>query len=132
MAGQSIPQVREVGRVVLQVGVEDRHVVEPRRAEAGGRRGRLPDVARQRDRPQLGGDEHQLAQDGGRPVGRAVVDDHDLEVVEGRAIDLAADLGPERFQNLADELRQAIRLVLGGHDDRERGPAAPGVRAARG
>ena len=79
VAGQGVPEHGQVGRVVLEVGVERRDPLPRRLAEARRRRRRLPHVRRQPDRPQLGVLGRQPPQDRGRLVGRAVVHHHDLE-----------------------------------------------------
>ena len=103
----------------------------PRRAEARGRRRRLPHVRRQRERTQLGIGRGQLPQDRPRLVGRSVVDDHDLEPVEPMALAPAAAQRAQSPRDLVDQLRQARRLVLGRHNDREQAPCLPPWSIAR-
>ena len=93
---------------VLQVGVNHRHDVTGGMLEAGGECGLVAEVAREVDHAdaRIGGGEsvEQL----GRAVGRAVVDEHELEVQssDGRA-------------GARDEFLDELLLVIDGGDDRE-------------
>ena len=105
-------QQRQVGRVVLQVGVQRDDDVAAGARQARGQRRALPGVALERQRAHarvarlLG--QHELA----RAVGAAVVHDHHLPRAAGRI---------ERRAQLGEERRQALDFVVGRHDGGERG-----------
>jgi hypothetical protein len=106
---------------VLQVGVNHRHDVTGGMLEAGGECGLVAEVAREVDHSdaRIGGGEsvEQL----GCAVGRAVVDDHELEVVVGDGREGARD-------ELLDEL---LLVVDGSYDGEQRGGAKWCVRHDR-
>ena len=77
-------QHRDVGRIVLQIGVERHDDVAARGVEAGGHRRRLAEVAREADDAQLRAAGGGRAQKLGRLVAAAVVDEQDLDGVAGR------------------------------------------------
>jgi hypothetical protein len=98
----------EVGRVVLEVGVQDRAELAARLLEAGADGGALAAIAVVADdrhllRPLVA--EEKLA----RAVGRPIVDDDPLPPLDG-------ELGGERVR---DRRLDGRALVEGGHDDRE-------------
>ena len=81
----------------------------------------LPDRAGQSALPHPDMDPHRrvgaedLAEMRGRPVGRGVVDDDDLEVEGG---------GPAHREDLLHELDDPVALVVGGQDDGHGGAPA--------
>src|SRR5262249_24524084 len=92
----------------------------PRRPKARRRRPRLPDVRPQPDLVKFGMLRAQPLEHLGRPVGRAVVDDQDVEPsqAESPVLALAAKRSQSR-DDLAEEPRQALSLVPGRDDDRQ-------------
>ena len=92
LGGERGEERRDLGRVVLAVGVERQDrvgAVVERPAEAGPERGALALV-----RPLLDDGRAGLAGPVGRVVGRAVVDDDDRQVLERAADDGARSAAP--------------------------------------
>ena len=114
VAGQGVPERRQVGRVVLEVGVEGRDPVAPRRAEARGGRRRLADVRSPAGPAAARGSPRPVA---ARP--RASRRSSRRRRPRSRTRPAAARparaavSGRKRRGDLVDELRQARRLVLG-------------------
>ena len=81
-----VEHLRDQLRRVLEIGVHHHHGVALGVIEAGRQRGLMAEVARQEDdadpRVGLG----QTLEDGRRAVGRAVVDEHELESMPSRAL----------------------------------------------
>src|SRR2546426_5212747 len=114
-------QHRDVGRIVLQVGIHDHHPPALRRLESGVGRRRLTAVRLEshQTHPPVG--LAKRANDLRAPVAAAVVDEHDLEG-EPEALEHLAQLGPERGE--------AGFLVVDRDDDREVSHPAPPTRRA--
>ena len=112
-------EARDLGGVVLAVGVDrDDHVAGGLR-EARGERGGLAEVPAQTDCPHVRCARVQTGEGAERPVGRAVVDEHDLPGAPERV---------ERARDLVVEELDTSLLVVHRHDDREHVARVPGTR----
>src|SRR2546427_3947284 len=103
-----VQQRRNVGRIVLQVGVERHGPAAARGSEPGGERRGLAGVRREGDDVQLRVVSLQRLEHVERTVGRPVVHGHDLVAPSG-----------ERPRDLLDEHGEAVALVVHGDDERE-------------
>ena len=114
-------QLGNLGGAVLQVGVDRDDRFAGRRVEPGAQRRRLAKIAAKADahhaRIALG----ELLDDLPGAVGRAVVDDHDLQLVAAHRGQLA---------QLAVELFERPGFVEDGNDDADHGAAA--VKSGQG
>ena len=107
----------DLGRVVLEVGVEREDPVAPRCLESRRQRGRLAEVAAEPDRADpriLRGEFRQLAP---RTVPAAIVHEDELERAQVTRGGNGRELGVKR--------RQAPFLVVDGDDDADHGGAFP-------
>ena len=118
-------QRRDLRRIVLAVAVHRDHgraaaLVQPR-AQCR----RLAEVAPQGDQARARALARQALEDLARAVGRAVVDEHDLEAAAG---------GRAGGLDLVEQRHERVALVVDGHDDRDpdrAGGAARGRARAR-
>ena len=105
-------QSRDLGRIVLQVGVDRDDDVSTRLREPGRERSRLAEVATEPHDPDVVLRVVQAGQRGERAVGRAVVHEYGfpglVERLEGRL-------------ELVEEERHRPLLVVNGDDDRDHG-----------
>ena len=128
--GRASQSARQVGRVVLEVGVERRDPVALRRAETGGRRRRL---ARRWPPGGSAAARDSSAASRRRTAGVSSVEPSSTTTIS-KPVELASPRRParaERTRDLVDELRQARRLVLRRHDHRNQlRPRRAGTLAA--
>ena len=102
----------QFGRV-LQIGIDDEDRLPATQVEPGGQRELVSVVARQVERDEVRVDAGELRHDRPATVARPVVDQDDLVIFADHC---ERGVGQPRMQR-----RQAIRLVVARHDDRELG-----------
>ena len=103
-------QLGDLGRVVLQVGVDRHDDVAASLEEAGLERSSLAEVPAEVDDDDVRHLVVQPGEDGHASVRRAVVDEDDLELVAPR-LECRGDLGVQRLER--------VLLVEQGNDDRD-------------
>ena len=118
---QRLEHGAEVGRRVLEVGVEDGRVRAPRVLEPGANRRALAPVLRRAGRRSTLVRQRRLREPLAGAVGRAVVDDHELPRCDRK-------LRPERVRDRgldrARSLKTGIRIVRSGRIALTRSPTA--------
>jgi hypothetical protein len=107
----------DLPRVVLQVRVERHHEPAARRVKPRAQRRGLPEIPPEPQPPHAGVGLGDLADLLPRRIGRAVVDEDDVEVIPAE---------PRHLVQLGVELRQALVLVERGDDDRQHAPGEIG------
>jgi hypothetical protein len=105
-------QPRDLGGIVLEVGVDRHDDVAGRVPEPGGERGRLAEVAPEAHDTDVLGAAVQPGERGERPVDRPVVDEDGFPRPVQRV---------ERARELVVEQLDAPILVVDGNDDRDHG-----------
>ncbi len=124
MAGQGVPEPHQVGRVVLQVGVQRRDPISSGGANAGHCRRRLTNADCQPHSTQLRINQGQIIQYRSSLIGRRVIDDDNLETARPARSPTISAQRTQRPSDLGHQLRQAFRLVFRRHHNRQKRPTA--------